>query len=327
MFMHPQYAVATFIPTIVGEGLSQQASSPLSPQRLMTLYNTAYMHMCNLADKSYRTETVTYRNTNIIDTDTGELDSMLPVNQSRFVCMTYGQFETPTSEELTVAKTYRFGGVTISPNENGFRYDLRGNRLFVLQYPWPAGGNPGRMFYRIWYAKVQPAMHYGLTGSGQTSSNSVLYLNTAPTAGIFERPADRYVDAKVYIYEGPGAGQFARIYSMSGTVATCRGIDSSDTSPFTVPITNASYYCIMPWFPDSYLTALGYLTASYIPRSQIATEIGPTVKEQMDLYKAWLAAPDLSSGKPMGHKFRNDMGKNSGGGLVGYGSGGLTYFG
>lgn len=322
----PYQAVTSFIPILLAEGLSQSANSPLSPQRLMALYNKSVNDFANWGSQMYRPELVTYLNAQIEDTETGLLDVRYPSYASKLVSIQYGRNKSPKNEEPTIRATYPQAGVTYSPNGSEIRYRIgqpvasgetnpgRGVQSGIFISPpngWP--GISGEQYFRINFSQAPPSVHYAPTGSGQTSSSSLLKLNTSPTAGSFQFPASRYVGQNVFIYSGPGAGQFARIASISGTTATCVGMDDpDDAAPFATAITSASYYEILPWVPFQFLDTLALYTAAQVNKNEAARTLA-TLGADIETFRNWLKDVDMANGKPVNRAFRNDMGMSPGG--------------
>lgn len=321
MFTPPPNMVTVFIPTLIGEGWSQGANAPISPERLMMFVNKAYQDFTNWGAQAFRPEIVTYLNGQIEDVSSGRLDISYPDNAAKLVCVSCGIGATPQSEEMTVAMTYPQAGVTYGNNSSNIRarIDPEG-RVFVT--PGASfGSTPAQVgstnYIRLWVSKVIPSLHYGITGSGQTSSSSLLTLNTVSMTGTVDYPLSRYVGSRVFIYSGPGAGQSARIASISGNVATCVGVnDPDDDEPFATAITSASYYTIMPWFPDNFLSTLATYAAAQIPKLEAARML-PTVAQDLETFKSWLNAVDMANGKPVNRSFANDMGIAPGTGMAG----------
>ena len=299
--------VTSRIPAVLQEYHRQSDRSPLSPRRCLEALNDAYRLLCREAEHKGKGEILEFINTRVEDRSTGLLDQRIPMRVSKRVslALSNGQ-EWPSVRERNAMHYRAFHGI---PQGDAMTasYRVQRDRLYVL--------NDSYSHFRLWFTARSPALHYGKVQDTQPSSTTELHLSTNPENGPFDHTRGIYLNQLVFIYDGPGAGQTARISGQNYNVVTLSPIDGEENA-LSVPITPDSHYCIVPWFVD-FVDLLVRLAAKQFTKIETAVTLFDETSKGMSQFMDWLTPEDMATQEPIPNQGTDDYGL--GGGFIGSG--------
>jgi hypothetical protein len=296
------------VPVTLQEMTSQSSTSPISSARVLRLLNQVYWLMHNMCSHAPKPEIQRYMDLEMGNTTTGELTPQLPATLGERICLQRRELYNGGDDEdrgpihggWTVNHTYPW-------TNQDTNADYKATERFLFVNP-----RVRERKFRLWYLPKVPSLHYSVVGSGQTSSATTLVLNTSPTNGSFDYTPGIYVGQIVFIYQGAGAGQFARITAVNSVNVATVEQQFADGEPLATALGTTSYYSLVPWFNDFYplmtmLTCIKCL--NFDASSQIHAQVAPF----MEQFIQWLAPADWATPQPIINKFFSDLGLNAGG--------------
>jgi len=312
--LHPQLITTSEIPRLLQEGEGQRSFGPLSEDRCLAALNRAYMLMSALGQQQEHPDLLQYVNADIQDNTTGLLDQPFPSRATALVALAHRNQADPTREEYNSRMIYRRNGFANAGGRNQQPpYEVIARQIFVRT---PRYTNT----YRLWFMKDVPSIHYGLVATpdfeGETT-NTTIWMRTTPTHGYFDYRENIYKDQLVYIYGGSGAGQMAKIdtvtrVSASRYDATCKSInDNTDDPPFPIELDATSLYTLLPWFPPNYYYYLSMQAAVQFNMREGAVMLSPTMLEHKAKFEEYVTPYDPSAARPIIPNFASDLGLDS----------------
>ena len=296
--------VTARIPEVLQEFSTQSNRSPLSPKRCMEALNDAYRLMSRRAEQVGKSDLLEYVNMRVADQRTGLLDKRIPMRVSNRISLAVASNgeEVPSSRERNATHYKAFYGIP-SRDAGEINYTVRRDQVFVL--------DRSSSHYRLWFTAKTPPLHYGLVHASQVSSLNTLNLNPIPENGAYDWTRGIYLNQLIFIYEGAGAGQTARIINQAGSTATLGPVDDAETALET-PIDATSHYCIVPWFGD-FTETMVRLAGMQFTKMDTALTLQGEAQAGMAQYIDWLTPEDLASQVPIPNQGSDDFGLNAGG--------------
>lgn len=318
MFIDLPTLVTTEVPRILQEGTSQ-SSGPLEASRVLGAINQAYCEMTQEAQNrdNGRPELIRYINCSIDDITSRRIDVTIPMKMGRIISFAPRVGEVPTTEEYNGIFVQRQAGSGAQSGVKAVRYEQRGNRLYVIDASFTTASSQ----FRLWYTVNVPRLHYGVVSANQSgAADGYLALSNTPNVGTYDYIKGIYEGSLAYIYQGVGIGTFLRIENVneSNRLALCQDVDTGERIEFSSPLTTATRYCLLPWFPTQFYTLLAMRAAAKFGKLDGARML-EGYAEQMEAWKTWLVV-DRTAGLPIPRRYGSDMGLNMGGvfgGIVG----------
>lgn len=279
--------------TILGEDPAQALipSTMFGQERVLSEMNAVYSMLNAEATKVDIPLLLRYEDAEI-DAASGAartLDYRYSAQSGRLIAITgTNSTEAPIYLEPTIAMQEIRAGLS---GQNSPQYHiLDDGRITILQW------SSWRRF-RVWTIRYPQNMFSAAVSSFNAGTNTITMSGT-PILGSINNTASAYRRDMLYVYDGTGKGQMARVLSNTTTSIVCENANSSSSTAFATALDNTSKFCIVPWFPEEFIELLCTMTAarpsfSTLPVWDNVAALAISMKR--DQWNDWVGKFDLSS--------------------------------
>ena len=262
-------------------------NSPVSGRILFSFIRDEYSTLTQRARFSHRKELLTFKNFNLISSESGLTNCRWMNVLGNLVGVTQRERQDdddyPRQDEWTVRlKDWRENKTFW--NSDKFDIGIDGRiRIIDRSFSSSAG-------YRLWYSPNK-SLHAGQLVSGTSTQ---LVFPVEPEFGSTSPIDGAYVGESVLIDSGAALGQVGVITGYVGatrtaTIESAYGVDEG--------LANApgpAQYSLLPWFPVEYHKLICYLVVmSLAPKFSTALDHTAKMNDLLRRYDTWLSRSDL----------------------------------
>lgn len=309
MFIDLPSIVTQRVPEILMEDETQDSTSMISSDRVLSALNVEYNELTNLAHGNDRPELLRWQDFGV--NSDGTLDAIIPDKLGQLVIVTRAYTDTPSEDEFSAAYIYRRTKRTES-RYSPLAYERYQDTIRFF--------NTQADIIRVWYMMNVPSLHYGAMGGGAIATNSDLWIARTPTVGRFDPTKNAYLHSRVHIYAGTGIDNIGRISAIDDSFPTPqygRLATVSWNTPKVAATTldSTTRYALVPWLPIQFSELLAHGAAMRFRKRAGASMMQGDYMRLRERFEEWLSAIDPSNPKPFIETGFSTLGLGASGGL------------